>query len=152
MSIRQNLNFHVRHPERSEAKDFLSTWWMRPSAVEGPGRFDSGINATDSSLSLRSHYRRLSMRTSSGTHHLAPGPRRSFDFGSATRQGKTDLPLAFAQDDGALVFGDFAKLPGSVAMPRPDVAATRLEPRRTECDGYLTAPTPGVRRITEHHP
>ncbi|MCE0523137.1 MAG: hypothetical protein LV480_09525 [Methylacidiphilales bacterium] len=38
-SITESFFFPVRHPERSEAKDFLSSRWSRPSAVEGTGHF-----------------------------------------------------------------------------------------------------------------
>jgi hypothetical protein len=104
MSITERLFFPVRHPERSEAKDFLFSQRLCPSAVEGPCRLDSKSTAANSFLSMHSPSRRLSVTTPASTPTVALRPRRSFDFGSARRHGKTHLPLAFAQDDGAFVF------------------------------------------------
>jgi hypothetical protein len=103
-SITERLFFPVRHPERSEAKDFLFSQRPCSSAVEGPRRFDSEMTATDLPLSMHSPYCSLSVMTPSVTPTAGLRPCRSFDFGSAWRHGKTHLPLAFAQDDGAFVF------------------------------------------------
>ena len=110
MSITESLFFSVRHPERSGAIDFLFSEHPYPSVVEGPCRFDSEMTATDSALSMHGHSRRPSITTPSVTHNAAFMPHRSFDFGSVGRHGKTHLPLASAQDDGALVFPLVPKL------------------------------------------
>jgi len=96
-------NKNLRHPERSEANDFRFSQRPCPSVVEGPSRFDSEMTAMDSALFKHSHSRRRSITTSSVTPTAAFRPPGSFDFGSAGRHGKTNFPLAFAQDDGALV-------------------------------------------------
>ncbi len=74
------LLFPVRHPERSEATESLSSMRPRPSAVEGPSR--------------------CGLMASSGAAIPGARLRGSFDFGSIERSGEKHLPLAFAQDDG----------------------------------------------------
>jgi hypothetical protein len=108
-SITECLFFTVRHPERSETKDFLFSQRPRPSAVEGPSRFDSKITSMNSFLYAHRPFCRLSV-TTSGPPAAAFMPHRSFDFGSARRHDETHLPFAFAQDDGALVFPLVPKL------------------------------------------
>jgi hypothetical protein len=102
----------IRHPERSEANGFLFSCRTHPSAVEGPRRFDAEMTATDSFGFMHGPRRRLSLTASSVALTVQVTPRRSFDFGSATRPRKTGLPLAFAQDDGTLVFGARDGYPG----------------------------------------
>ena len=105
--------FRVRHPERSEAKDFLSSHGPRPSAVEGPSRSDANLTATGPARFLPGPSRRLSLTTSSVAPTAPFTPRRSFNSGSATRHHKTPLPLASAQDDGTLIFGTGHGYPGA---------------------------------------
>ena len=117
-NITECLSLTVRHPERSEAIDFLSPQRQRPSAVEGPRRFDSEMTATDFFLFMHSRSRRLSITTPSGMPTSAFRPCRSFDSGSLLRRAVTASQrnncraqhLAFAQDDGALVFSLISKL------------------------------------------
>jgi hypothetical protein len=96
---------NLRHPERIEANRFLFPSRQRPSAVEGPRHFISGAAAPDSLAFAQGTYRRFLGTISSVGHGFPVAPRRSIDFGSATRHGKTRVPLAFAQDDGAWVVG-----------------------------------------------
>jgi len=97
--------FNIRHPERSEANDFLSSHRPRPSAVEGPGRFILRATAPESLGIARGTLRRLPGTTSSVAHDVPLTPPRSFDSGSASRPGKIHLPLASAQDDGMIPEG-----------------------------------------------
>jgi hypothetical protein len=110
ISITECFFFPVRHPERSEAKDFLFSQPPRPSAVEGPSRFDSKIALMNSFLYARRPLCGLSVTTPSGPPAAAFMPHRSFDCGSARRDDEPHLPFAFAQDDGALVFSLVPKL------------------------------------------
>jgi hypothetical protein len=127
MSITKYFLSPVRHPEQSEAESILFPIRLRPSLVEGPRRSYRRAFVKVCALFAQGHSRRLwGIKPHSDSRSARLGPRRSFDFGSITRNAQTNLPLAFAQDDGALVFGDFAKLSESVVAPQPDVEAARL--------------------------
>jgi len=99
---RQRLNKKDRHPERSEAKRALSSQRARPSAVEGPCRFNREVFTTDLSPFMRCSSRCLCPKAPAGLATHFAKHRRSFSFGSVGRCGKTNFLFAFAQDDGAL--------------------------------------------------
>ncbi len=181
LSTTTSLLFQNRHPERSEvlrtAVSFSEALLhcAAASAVEGPGPFDSVMPAADLFPSTQGYFRRFLVTMPSGLPTTAFLPGRSFDFGSAGLNGKTHLPLAFAQDDGALIsWVDFPEacsgLVGSISVVAVALRATDLEgpapagprttrrsslqgsPRRPACDGYQTAPPPRVRRLPEQRP
>jgi len=94
----------IRHPERSEAEDALFQECTRPSVVEGPSHFFAPIAATEMISFARSRSAVFRHRSASRLPRVSSQQTRSFDCGSAGRNGQTHLPLAFAQDDGIFLW------------------------------------------------
>jgi hypothetical protein len=97
----KSLVFPVRHPERSEAKGMLASAGG-PERSRRTSQFFPGTTETDLARSNPGRAAVLSRRELAVRRTFASRPRRSFGSGSAESFGQTHLPLAFAQNDGAL--------------------------------------------------
>ncbi len=104
MSLRASTNFSLklRHPERSEAANFLFPQRFQPCAVEGPSLFCLQTSATKDAISVQGYSRRLcEIEVLSCLLCFSFSQSRSFDSSSAQLSEVPHQLLAFAQDDGA---------------------------------------------------
>ena len=90
----------IRHPERSEAENFLFREQPCPSAAEGPSYFCDLTRAADSVCLMRSRHAASWYQWLFLSQYFSFLQPRSFDSGSAESAGNRGQPLAFAQDDG----------------------------------------------------
>jgi hypothetical protein len=100
-------NKKLRHPERSEANDFVLPWRLIRAQSKDPANFTGGNRDRFRGMRGQSRPANAAQELFWGGTSRSSSRRRSFDYGSAQFSGQTPLPLAFAQDDGAFYFTHF---------------------------------------------
>ena len=108
---------NLRHPERSEANDFLSPSSLTRAQSKDLAHF-SGNHGSGAESLQAGPARRHEMTMPFGTAARASKTTRSFDCGSVHLGRKTNTLLASAQDDGALKSAHSSISP----LPRSQVA------------------------------